>query len=402
MALRRVRRMGPGLKFGVFALVCLVLLAGLAVRIGNLSLFSHQTTYQAQLTDATGLQTSDDVKIAGVTVGQVTGISVQRGMAVVRFQVDNSVHLRASTQVGLKWHNLLGQQFLYLYPGPTGARLVADATIPASHDVASASVGALLNALGPFLSAISPQQANVFVESVLAALQGNESQVNQLINDSATVSSTVGSLDSQVGQVIGNLDQVLTALAQRSSNVGTLLDNLQSVAQTLASHNNLLDSVVTNLSAVTGEFAGLVQSNQGNLQASINSLQSVTAEVQSHQQSLAAGLSTLGTGLNPYAEISSYGQWFQVQSVYTCLAAETTCTYFNASNAPSGSAPGGVVLPALGGAPAASAPSASTPSTSAPSASAPSASAPSASAPASAASATSPLSILQTVAGSHS
>jgi phospholipid/cholesterol/gamma-HCH transport system substrate-binding protein len=349
MAPGRIRRAGTALRFGVFAVVCLVLLAGLAVRIGNLSLFTHRTTYGALLTDATGLESSDDVKIAGVTVGQVTGISVQHGQALVRFDVDDSVHLRSGTRVGLEWHNLLGQQFLYLYPGGTGGPLEAGATIPSSHDVGSADVGALLNALGPFLSAISPQQANTFVESVLAALQGNESQVDQLIDDSATVSTTVGSLDNQVGQVIDNLDQVLTALAQRSSDVGTLLDNLQSVSQTLASHNELLDSVVTNLAAVTGEFAGLVQSNQGDLQASIGNLQSVTAAVQQHEQELSTGLTTLGAGLDPYTLISSYGQWFQVQTVYTCLAAETTCTYVNPAQPPAGSGPGGAVPPTPGG-----------------------------------------------------
>ncbi len=343
------RRAGPPLKFAIFGVVCLVLLAGLAVRIGNLSLFTHRTTYQAVLTDATGLQVADDVKIAGVTVGQVSGISVRHGQALVSFTVDDSVHLRSSTKVGLQWHNVLGQQFLYLYPGASGSPLLAGDTLPASQDVAGAGVGALLDALGPFLSAISPQQANTFVESVLAALQGNESQVNQLINDSATVSSTVGSLDSQVGAVITNLDQVLTALAQRSSDVGTLLDNLQSVSQTLAAHNGLLDSVVSNLSAVTGEFAGLVQANQGTLQQSIGSLQSVTAEVQRHEAALSTGLSTLGSGLDPYTLISSYGQWFQIQTVYTCLAAETVCTYVNAASPPSGSSPGGAVLPAIGG-----------------------------------------------------
>jgi phospholipid/cholesterol/gamma-HCH transport system substrate-binding protein len=349
MAPGRIRRAGPPFRFLVFALVCLVLLAGLAVRIGNLSLFTHRTGYQALLTDATGLESADDVKIAGVTVGQVTGISVRHGQALVSFAVDDSVHLRTSTKVGLEWHNVLGQQFLYLYPGAAGGELPPGATLPASQDVAGADVGALLDALGPFLSAISPQQANTFVESVLAALQGNESQVDQLIDDSATVSSTVGSLDDQVGQVIDNLDQVLTALAQRSSDVGTLLDNLQSVSQTLADHNDLLDSVVANLSTVTGEFAGLVQANQGDLQQSIGNLQSVTAEVQAHEQSLATGLTTLGSGLDPYTEISSYGQWFQVQTVYTCLAAETVCTYDNAADPPAGSAPGGVVPPGLGG-----------------------------------------------------
>ena len=143
-----------------------------------------------------------------------------------------------------------------------------------------------------------------------------------------------------MGEVIDNLDLVLTALAQRSGDIGPLLDNLQTVSQTLASHNDLLDSVVGNLSAVTGEFASLVQDNQGNLQAAIGSLDSVTAEVQSHEQALSTGLTTLGSGLAPYTLISSYGQWFQVQTVYTCLAAETTCTYVDAANPPAGSGPG--------------------------------------------------------------
>ncbi len=341
----RSRHLGTALRFGAFVVVCLVLLVALAQRIGNLSLFSHRVTYEAQLSDATGLQPSDSVKIAGVTVGQVTAIGVQRGHALVTFAVNSGVHLRTSTKAGLRWHNVLGQQYLYLYPGATGTALRPGGVIPLANDVASASVGALLNALGPFLSAVNPQQANTFLRSVVAALDGNEAKVNSLIADAATVSQTVGSLDSQVGQVIGDLDQVLTALAHRSGDIGTLLSNLQSVAQTLASHNALLDSVVTNLASVTGEFAGLVRSNQGTLQSSIADLQSVTSVVQAHEAALSQGLSTLGSGLAPYAEISAFGQWFQIQTVYTCMAGETSCTYINPSNPPAGSAPGGAALP---------------------------------------------------------
>ncbi|MDA8340914.1 MAG: MCE family protein [Actinomycetota bacterium] len=345
----RARHLGTGLRFGAFAVVCVVLLVALAQRIGNLSFFSHRTTYEAQLADATGLQPSDAVKIAGVTVGQVTGIAVQHGHALVTFTVDDNVRLRTSTKAGLRWHNVLGQQFLYLYPGGTGAPLRPGATIPLANDVASASVGALLNALGPFLSAVNPQQANTFLQSVVAALDGNETKVNGLIADAATVSQTVGSLDGQVGRVIGDLDQVLTALAHRSSDVSSLLTNLQSVAKTLADHNAVLDSVVGNLAAVTGEFAGVIRSNQGTLSTSIADLQSVTAEVQAHEAALSQGLGTLGSGLAPYAEISAFGQWFQIQTVYTCLAGETACTYIDPANPPAGSAAGGAVLPALPG-----------------------------------------------------
>lgn len=338
------------LKFGVFVVVALVLLVALAVRVGNISLFTHRTTYQAQLADVTGLQPNNAVKIAGVTVGQVTGISVQRGHALVTFSINNDVHLRSSTKSGLQQNNVLGQQFLYLYPGSTGKDIQSGYVIPLSQSLADPGVGQFLNALGPFLSAVNPAQANTFVQSVLAALQGNQDKVDQLINDSATVAQTVGSLDTQVGQVIDALNQVFTALAQKSSDVGSLLDNLQSVSQTFAAHNDLLDTVVTNLSKFTGQIAAVVQSNQGNLATTISDLQSVTSVVQDHEKSLSAGLSSLGAGFNPYTLISNYGQWFQVKSVYTCLAGETTCFYNNGGNPPAGSGPFGSPPPSsLGG-----------------------------------------------------
>jgi phospholipid/cholesterol/gamma-HCH transport system substrate-binding protein len=325
------------MKFGVFVVIALVLLVTLAIRVGNISLFTHRTTYRAQLADVTGLQPKDAVKIAGVSVGQVTGISVQRDHALVTFSISNDVHLRSSTKSGLQQNNVLGQQFLYLYPGSTGRIIQSGDVIPLSQSVADPGVGAFLNALGPFLSAVNPAQANTFVQSVLEALQGNQNKVDQLIDDSATVSQTIGSLDTQVGQVIDALNQVFTALAQKSSDVGALLDNLQSVSQTFAAHNDLLDTVVTNLSKFTGEIAGVVQANQGNLATTISDLQSVTSVVQDHEQSLSAGLSSLGAGFNAYTDISNFGQWFQVKAVYTCLAGETSCSYNNGGNPPPGS-----------------------------------------------------------------
>ena len=65
-------------------MVCLVLLVALAVKHRqHLALLLAARTYYAQLTDVTGLTTGDPVDIAGVPVGQVTGITVQRGHALV-------------------------------------------------------------------------------------------------------------------------------------------------------------------------------------------------------------------------------------------------------------------------------------------------------------------------------
>ena len=339
----RLRRSGllhpTAFKVLAFAVVCLLVLAVLAAKIGNITFFSHRATYSAELADATGLNPSDDVKIAGVTVGQVTGVSLQRAHALVQFSVDDDVHLHRGTQVGLQWHNVIGQQFLYLYPSSTGPTLAPGAVLPLSSNVAGANVGALLNALGPLLAAIHPQQANEIVESFADALQGDETQVDQLINNAAGVSQTVGSVDTQVGQVITNLNQVFGALAQRSGDLGTVIDNLQSLSQSLSSHNSLLDEAVANLGTVAGEVGKIEGDTHGSLSSAVSDLQAVSGEIQSHEDQLSRGLSTLGPGLAAYSEISGYGQWFEIQTVYTCLANETSCNDYEPSNPPSGSGP---------------------------------------------------------------
>jgi phospholipid/cholesterol/gamma-HCH transport system substrate-binding protein len=340
--LRRLRHLPrAAIKFAVFAAVCLVLLVALAVKIGNISLFSTRQTYYAQLADVTGLTPGDQVDIAGVEVGQVSGIAVQRTHALVTMSVNANVTLHEGTDVGLRWYNVLGQKQVYLYPDHQGKLLRAGATLPLSHDVSDASVDAFLNSIGPFLSAINPSEANAFVENVSGALEGDTAEIDQLINNGATISETVGALDSQVGAVIDSLDRVLTAIASRSTDVTSLVTNLQTVSQSLASRNDVLDQVVVNLSQVTGDLANLIGQNRSTIDSSITSLQTVTKTIADHQQELAKTLETLGSGLAPYAEISSYGQWFQVQTVYTCLANQTACTYYEPLTPPAGSGPGG-------------------------------------------------------------
>jgi phospholipid/cholesterol/gamma-HCH transport system substrate-binding protein len=346
-------------KFFIFALVCVVLLVGLAAKIGNLSLFSDRHAVNAQLADVTGLAAGDPVNIAGVPVGQVSSIAVQHGHAVIGMSVNNTVILHRATDVGLRWKNVIGEKEIELFPSAAGPVIAPGATIPLGHDVSDSSVNAFLNTLGPLLSSINPRQANEFVENVSGALEGDTAQIDQLINNGATVSNTVGALDSQVGQVIVNLNQVLVAVASRSGDLGSLVDNLQTVASSLASKNSLLDDVVGNLSQVATDLAGLLGSNHSVITDTINNLQAVATDVQKNQTQLASSLSGLGAGLAPYIQISQYGQWFAVQTVYTCLANQTACSYYQPGNAPAGSGVGGgLPLSAPSASPNAASPSA--------------------------------------------
>ena len=326
-------------KLVAFAVVCTAVSLWLVVRIGNVQLFSQNVSYQAELADATGLSPGDAVKVSGVTVGRVNSVTVRRGYALVGFDLQPDVHLRSSTGVGMQWLDVIGDKVLYLYPGRTGAALHPGATLPLENDVGDASVGALLNTLGPFLQAINPREQNAFLTAVASALQGNDAEVHALVDHGAQVSSTLGSVSSELGTLIDNLDTVVSAISARRGDLANLSDGLASLSGTLASNNGLLDSTVGNLASAEQDLAGLLRRNAGNFDSLIANLKGIAGTLASHQRNLVASLHTLPAGLAPYQQISSYGQWFEIDPVFTCLANQTSCSYQQPTNQPGGQGP---------------------------------------------------------------
>lgn len=314
------------IKLVLYIFVCLSVLVYLVTLIGNIDLFAHEHTYKAQLADVTGLLPNDSVKIAGVAVGRVKSIKADRGRAVVSFTVKNDVKMRSSTQVGVRWRNVLGQKYFYVYPGSSGRLLGKKDMIPVSQSLPSADVGEFLNSVGPILKAIDPAQVNVFVEALVQALQGNEDQVRSLIGNTAAVANTLGSLDTKTGHIIDNFDQVLGAVAERDSALDQTVTNLSTVSQTLADNNSALQGLVSNFAAVQAQLRQLLAEHRGDIDTAVNNLQTIAGVLGQHRADLEKSLATLSSGLAPYHLISSYGQWFQIRVVVACLARQTSCS----------------------------------------------------------------------------
>ncbi|MFL6123705.1 MlaD family protein, partial [Actinophytocola sp.] len=126
---------GPLTKLIVFTVVTVAATALLAVSIANVDL-SDTTDYKARFTDATLLLPGDDVRIAGVRVGQVTEVQlVDRDVAEVSFKVDEARRLPVGSIFAIKYQNLVGQRYLEISRGngAMNAVLRPGATVPESQ-----------------------------------------------------------------------------------------------------------------------------------------------------------------------------------------------------------------------------------------------------------------------------
>jgi len=122
-------------RLGAFVLVALILLGLITSRIGGFVLFKQQNhIVETEFDDLMGLEPQSDVRMAGVKVGTVQEIRLDKGRALVRIALLPGIRLPASTRASIVGRGMVGDKYLSLHatPGdthwlPDGARIPSEA-----------------------------------------------------------------------------------------------------------------------------------------------------------------------------------------------------------------------------------------------------------------------------------
>ncbi|MBI4259709.1 MAG: MCE family protein [Actinobacteria bacterium] len=335
-------------KVLAFTAVCMVFTVGLAVKLANMRLFADTYRVEAEFTNAAGIFKGDAVKLAGVDVGRVEGARIEDGLAVVTFNVDRDVRLSTESRVQIRWRNVLGQRYVYVFPGEGGRPLGEGDRIPVSNTDAAADLGAFLNRLGPVLRAIDPRKANAFIDAMNTALAGNEATVRLLIDDAASLADDLGGMDEAIRSVIASSDTVMATYAQQDESIATIITDLEHVGGRLEGMTDDVNILLTAFADVQEELDRLLRENRQNIDVSLADLRVVADTLARNRAALEETLCTLPAGIAPYFDTTSWGEWFNVRIVEFTLKDREGRTIAAVSELPSQRAQG-MATPAYAG-----------------------------------------------------
>jgi phospholipid/cholesterol/gamma-HCH transport system substrate-binding protein len=306
-------------KLIIFALVTLVTFGTLAATIANIS-FGDRFTYTAVFSDVTGLAKGQDVRIAGVRVGEITRIGIyhDRTSAVVDFRVARTSVLTRGTIATIKYRNLVGERYLALSQGPGPATALRDGdTLARNHTQSALDLTVLFNGFKPLFAALSPQDVNELSGEIISVLQGEGSSINSLLSRTASLTSTLADRDQVIGRTITNLNTVLGTVDAHDKALGDLLDQLQRFVSGLAGDRAAIGSSLTNINNVTGETADLLTKGRPAIKADVANLGSLTTLLNkpSNTAAFEKFLTTTPGKLEKLTRTATYGSWF---NFYLC------------------------------------------------------------------------------------
>lgn len=135
---------------GLFVVLGFIALLFLALKAGNMSSLSFQSTYPLKLKfdNIGGLKPRAPVKSAGVTVGRVASIGFDSNtyQALVTINIDEPYQFPRDSSAKILTSGLLGEQYIGLEPGGDSEMLKAGDTITMTQ-----SAIVLENLIGQFL-----------------------------------------------------------------------------------------------------------------------------------------------------------------------------------------------------------------------------------------------------------
>lgn len=304
---------------GTVGMVVIALLLWAAFNAQNLPLIGSGTTYSAAFSEAAGLRVGDEVRIAGVKVGEVTGVDLQDDHVRVTFRVKDA-WIGDESRAEIRIRTLLGRKYLAI--DPRGERLLRPGNqIALDHTTAPYDVLEAFSTLSTRVDAIDTRQLAQAFDTLAEAFRNTPQDVRDSITGLSRLSRTIASRDGQLHTLLARTRSVSQVLAERNGDFTALLADGNVLLQEVQRRRQVIGDLLQNTSLLALQLQGLVQDNRAQLTPVLGQVQAVVRILQDNQHSLDRSIALLGPFVRVFANTLGNGRWFDtyVQNLLTPL-----------------------------------------------------------------------------------
>jgi phospholipid/cholesterol/gamma-HCH transport system substrate-binding protein len=308
---------GTAIKLGAFSLVLLLFTAVIIVVFGQMR-FDRTTGYSAIFSNTSGLRAGQFVRASGVEVGKVAKVELIDGgtKARVDFDVDRSLQLFEGTTASIRYLNLIGDRYMELKRGDSDKLLPAGGTIPIERTEPALDLDALIGGFRPVFRALDPEKVNNIAQSIITIFQGQGGTLNDILDQTASLTSALADRDQAIGEVIRNLNTVLDTTVRHQQQFDETVHNFEVLITSLKDRADPIAESTADISDAAGTVADLLADNRPLLQDTVGYLEGIQQPLVDQQAQLNDILVRLPTAFKIIGRAGGiYGDFF---NFYAC------------------------------------------------------------------------------------
>ena len=297
------------LHIGVMGIIVTVLVIGVGQSFTSVPMLFARPSYYGQFTDSGGINKGDKVRIAGVDVGKVEGLSIEGDHVKMKFSIGTGT-IGTESRLAVRTDTILGKKIMEIEPRGTRV-LEPEDTLPlgqsttpyqiydAFFDVTKAATGWDIDTVKESLHVLS-QTIDQTYPHLSAALDGV-----------AKFSDTIGKRDEQIKHLLAQANQVASVLGDRSEQVDRLLVNAKTLLAAFNERGQAINALLANVAAFSEQVKGLINDNP-NLNHVLEQLRQVSDILVQRKDDLTRGFTEVGAFLPSLNESIASGPFFKV------------------------------------------------------------------------------------------
>ncbi|RJQ67565.1 MCE family protein [Pseudonocardiaceae bacterium YIM PH 21723] len=293
-------------------LVALLVGAGIAFA-DDIPFLAGGTRYTGLFAEAAGLRTGDPVEVAGVNVGRVESVALDRNQVRVAFRVhDTWVGDRSTASIRIR--TTLGAKHLALDP-LGNADQDPDQDFPRERTVTPLDVTAAFNQLSDTVGQIDTAKLAQSFQTLSDTFSGTAGNVRGTLTGLSALSKAISDRDTQLSSLLGNAKQVAQTLAQDAETIQKLIDDGGRLLSELQARRDAIAALLKGTRELSEQLSGLVSDNKAQLGPTLAALDEVTDVLQANRDKLTEALKLAGPYYRLVGNTLGSGRWLDT---YLC------------------------------------------------------------------------------------
>ncbi len=267
---------GTAIKLGIYWLVLLMFTVMIIVVFGHVR-FNRTTGYSALFINSSGLRAGQFVRASGVEIGKVSKVTLidHDTRVLVEFSVDRSLRLDQATTASIRYLNLIGDRYLELKRGDSDQQLAPGALIPLEHTRPALDLDALIGGFRPLFKTLDPDKVNSIASSIITVFQGQGGTINDILDQTASLTATLADRDQAIGEVITNLNTVLATTVKHQKEFDQTVNNFEKLITGLKNRADPLAAAAAYISSAAGTLADLLGDDRPLLHSTVGYLEGI-------------------------------------------------------------------------------------------------------------------------------
>lgn len=292
---------------GLASFAIIILLVVLALNLGDIPFLGGGKKHSAAFAEAAGLRSGEEVRIAGVKVGKVTGLKLDGDHVKVSFQVDNGVRLGELTRAEIKIKTVLGAHYVALDPRGPG-RLRRE--IPVTRTATPYEVVPAISDLSKRFSQIDYQQVAKSFDVLSDTFKNSPDEIRASLKGLRRLSDTIASRDTELHQLAGRAKNVSGLLAARNQDFIKLVEDGDKILQAVRARRDVIHQLLVNTVVLSQQVNALIAENEAELKPMLANLQRTNKILLRNQNALDRIIQLYAPFARQFTDATGSGRWF--------------------------------------------------------------------------------------------